>query len=414
MAGRHRRRMALFWRGMHIAALGPDEACERLGSSRDGLPEAEAARRLREFGPNRVEALPGVPLWRRFAAQFVHFFALILWFAAGLAWFAERAQPGQGMAEMGFAILAVILVNGLFSFWQEYRAEAAVEALRALLPQQATVARGGATRLIDASIIVPGDVVLIEEGDRVPAYCRLIEALGLRVDLSTLTGESLPKARDAQPCGEMAPLRARDLVLAGTTVISGRGRALVHATGRHTEFGRISELTQATGERISPLQREVARLSGFIAALATGLGVAFFLIGQAIGLPFWESLMFAVGIIVANVPEGLLPTVTLALAMATQRMARRNALVRHLPAVEALGCTSVIISDKTGTLTCNRMSVRRLWLPEGATDAHALRVMAGCHTLRRASREGASRCFAALMIALEEARKWFARRTPPG
>ncbi|GAB4167202.1 MAG: cation-transporting P-type ATPase [Rhodocyclaceae bacterium] len=373
---------------MNLAGIRVDQAHARLGSSPDGLTDEEAVRRAREFGPNRVEALPRTPLWRHLAAQFVHFFALILWLAAALALAAERAQPGQGMAEMGFAILAVILVNGLFSFWQEHRAETALAALGALLPSQAKVVRGGVSALIDASALVPGDLVLLEEGDRVPADCRLTEASGLRVDLSTLTGESLPKARSAGPDPEPDPLRAHNRLLAGTTIVSGRARALVYATGSRTEFGRISRLTQTSGERISPLQREVSRLSAFIAALAVGLGVAFFLIGQAIGLPPWANVMFAIGILVANVPEGLLPTVTLSLAMATQRMARRNALVRHLPAVEALGCTSVIVSDKTGTLTCNRMSVRRTWLPRGASPAHLLEVMAACHTLRRGRREG--------------------------
>ncbi len=148
-------------------------------------------------------------------------------------------------------------------------------------------------------------------------------------------------------------------------MVSGQARAVVYATGMRTEFGRIAQLTQSAGKQASPLQREIARLSRIVAALATGMGVALFFVGQAMGLPFWANLLFAIGIIVANVPEGLLPTVTLSLAMATQRMAKRNALVRHLPAVEALGSTTVICCDKTGTLTQNRMSVQRLWLGGG-------------------------------------------------
>ncbi len=375
-------------RAIQLAGLAAGEVFARLGSSPDGLSAAEAARRLGEFGANRVEALPRTPLWRRLAAEFFHFFALILWLAAALAFAAEHAQPHQGMAELGFAILGVIVINGAFSFWQEYRAEAAIEALEALLPQRVKVVRGGEIALIDAAMLVPGDVVLLEEGDRVPADCRLTEALGVRVNLSTLTGEPLAKARGAQPDTEVSPLRARNLVLAGTSLISGQARALVYATGANTEFGRIAHLTQTRAASGSPLQREIARMSALVAAVAAALGVMFFLIGHVIGLPFWANFMFAIGIIVANVPEGLLPTVTLSLAMATQRMARRNALVRHLPAVEALGCTTVIVSDKTGTLTQNRMSVARAWPEPAALGTRAIEVMASCHTLRR---EGGAR-----------------------
>jgi calcium-translocating P-type ATPase len=205
--------------------------------------------------------------------------------------------------------------------------------------------------------------VLLEEGDIVPADCRVIDAFGVRVNTATITGESLPKARTAEP-SEDPNLFAKNLLLAGTSLVSGQARAVVYATGMLTEFGRIAHLTQTAGEAISPLKREIARLSWLVAILATGIGIAFFLLGQAMGLPFLEGCLLAIGIIVANVPEGLLPTVTLSLAMATQRMAKRNALVRHLPAVEALGSATVICCDKTGTLTQNRMSVRCLFLGE--------------------------------------------------
>jgi len=347
---------------VHIQSLTVEEALASLHTSAAGLTAAEAQRRLAEFGPNRLEEVAREPLLLRLAREFTHFFALVLWVAAALAFFAEAFDPGQGMARLGIAIVGVILVNGVFSFWQEYRAEQAVAALRQLLPQRVVVLRDGETVELLAGGLVPGDIVLLEEGDNVPADCRLIEAFGLRVNSATLTGESLPQAFDAEPHAEAPPLAARNLVLAGTSVVSGRARAVVYATGMRTEFGRIAHLTQTAGAVASPLQREITRLSRLVAVLATGLGGVFFLVGQALGMPFWENLLFAIGIIVANVPEGLLPTVTLSLAMATQRMAKRNALVRHLPAVEALGSTTVILSDKTGTLTQNRMSVRRLWL----------------------------------------------------
>ena len=350
---------------MRIQSLTTDRALASLKTSATGLAQAEVVRRLAEFGHNRVEEVGREHFLIRFAREFTHFFAIILWIGAGLAFLAEHFDPGQGMARLGIAIVGVIIINGIFSFWQEYKAERAVAALRQLLPQKVKALRGGEIVEILADGLVPGDIVLLEEGDFIPADCRLLEAFGLRVNTATITGESLPKARNAEPSEEESPLYAKNIMLAGTTVVSGQARAVVYATGMRTEFGKIAHLTQTAGEAGSPLQREIARLSRIVAFLASGIGVAFFFIGQALGLPFWENFLFAIGIIVANVPEGLLPTVTLSLAMATQRMAKRNALVRHLPAVEALGSTTVICCDKTGTLTQNRMSVQCLWLGGG-------------------------------------------------
>jgi calcium-translocating P-type ATPase len=380
----------------------PSEALASLHTTAAGLTATEARRRLGEFGPNHVEEVGREHLLLRLAREFTHFFAIILWLGAALAFLAEAFDPGQGMARLGVAIVGVILVNGVFSFWQEYRAERAVAALRRLLPQQVKALRAGEIVQRLAADLVPGDIVLLEEGDCVPADCRLVESFGLRVNLATLTGESLPRSRTADPHAETSPLAARNVVLAGTSVVSGEARAVVYATGMRTEFGRIAHLTQTAGEAASPLQREIARLSRIVAVLASGIGGGFFLVGQALGLPFWENLLFAIGIIVANVPEGLLPTVTLSLAMATQRMAKRNALVRHLPAVEALGSTTVILCDKTGTLTQNRMAVRRLWLADGfftpqdiaarpqlAADHRALFANAAlCHNLKHVDRQG--------------------------
>ncbi|MHB1091881.1 cation-translocating P-type ATPase [Thiobacillus sp.] len=350
---------------MHIQSLTAEQSLASLHTSAAGLAAIEARRRLSEFGPNHVEEVGREHLLLRFAREFTHFFAIILWLGAALAFFAESFDPGQGMARLGVAIVGVILINGVFSFWQEYKAERAVDALRQLLPQRVMVSRDGKVVEMLATELVPGDIVLLEEGDFVPADCRLVEAFGLRVNTATITGESLPKARNADPHPEVSPLFAKNIVLAGTSVVSGQARAVAYATGMRTEFGKIAHLTQTVGAVTSPLQREIARLSRIVAFLASGIGGVFFLIGQALGLPFWENLLFTIGIIVANVPEGLLPTVSLSLAMATQRMAKRNALVRHLPAVEALGSTTVILSDKTGTLTQNRMSVQRLWLGSG-------------------------------------------------
>lgn len=343
---------------MRIQQLAVEEALASLESSPNGLTLAEAERRLFEYGPNRIEELAREPMFRRLLRQFTHFFALLLWLAALLAFFAEWRAPAQGMATLGYAILGVILVNGLFSFWQEYRAEQALAALRSLLPPQAKVLEEGTVQRILAEEVVPGDIVLLEQGDRIPADCRLIEAYGVKVNNATVTGESVPEVRDAEAAEDDDLLHSRNILLAGASLVAGQAKALVFATGMHTEFGRIAHLTQTGGEVLSPLQREIARLSRIIAVFATVLGLLFFAVGQVIGLSFWENFIFAIGIIVANVPEGLLPTVTLALAMAAERMAKRNALLRHLPSAETLGSATVILTDKTGTLTQNRMSVK--------------------------------------------------------
>jgi calcium-translocating P-type ATPase len=383
---------------VEITRLSAGEVLASLRSSEQGLDSVEARRRLGEFGPNRIEEVKGRPLWLRFLREFTHFFAVILWVAAALAFLAEVRDPGSGMWQLGVAILAVILVNGVFSFLQEYRAERAIAALRRVLPAIVNVRRDGEVLALAAELIVPGDLVLLEEGARVPADCRVIHASGLRVNLSTITGESLAKSRTADSSSEGNPLGAKNVLLAGTSLVSGQARAVVYATGMRTEFGRIAHLTQTVGEASSPLQREIVRLSRLIAVLASVLGLAVFGIGVALGLPLWQSATFAIGIIVANVPEGLLPTVTLSLAMATQRMAKRNALVRHLPSVETLGSTTAICSDKTGTLTQGRMTVQQVYVgrlaeatadPAGLVeDLHLLRNARQCHNLKRGRRDG--------------------------
>ncbi|HMA43855.1 MAG TPA: cation-transporting P-type ATPase [Gemmatimonadales bacterium] len=388
---------------MRIQRLSVEDALRSLRSDPQGLSSTEALRRLEEYGLNLVQEIRGRSLAFRFLAQFTHFFALILWVAAALAFVAERNQPGGGMATLGYAILGVILVNGAFSFWQEYRAERAIAALRRMLPQHAKALRDGKLTDIPAVQLVPGDVLLLEEGDVVPADCRLIDGAGIRVNAAALTGESVALSRVAAPSDNDDLIRAANVLLAGTSLVGGQGRALAFATGMHTEFGKIAGLTQTVQEPPTPLQLEIGRLSRLVAIISTALGVVFFAIGQALGLPFWANLTFAIGIIVANVPEGLLPTVTLALAAGAQRMARRNALVRHLPSVEALGAVTVICTDKTGTLTTNRMTVRRLYLsgrflddgreiaramPEASPERRLFEAARLCHDLKTVQRDG--------------------------
>ncbi len=348
-----------------IHQLPVADALRDLGSAVQGLAAAEAQRRLDAYGPNRVEEVGRDPLVLRFLREFTRFFSIVLWIAAGLALLAEHYEPGQGMARLAYAIIIVIVVSGVFSFWQEYRAERTLNTLRELLPPQAKVLRDGNLVQLPAAELVPGDVVLLAQGDSVPADCRLIEGFAVRVNNATVTGESLPLAREAGPATAEEAVWARNILLAGTSLVSGHATAVVFATGAYTEFGRIAHLAQTGREAVSPLRREISHLSRLIIVLAVIIGAVFLAVSWwAVGIRFWRAFIFAIGIIVAMVPEGLLPTLTLALVLATQRMARRNVLIRHLPSVETLGSTTVICTDKTGTLTQNRMLVKRLFLED--------------------------------------------------
>jgi Ca2+-transporting ATPase len=344
-----------------------------LQSTPQGLSQLEAQRRLERFGANRLPSLRRRPLVLRFIDQLVHFMALLLWVAGGLAFAA-------GTPQLGWAIWAVVLINGVFSFWQDYQAERTLAALKRSLPRQVRLFRDGVPTQISAELLVPGDRILLEEGDRVPADARLIRAVELSLDLSVLTGESQAVARHADAIavpvdGKAAVIPTREranLALAGTTVAAGRAEAIVYATGGETEFGHVAHLTAATPRGMTTLEEQVGHIVRTITVIALVMGVITFSLSLLfVGMAPLESLVFAVGIIVANVPEGLLPTVTLALAINVQRMASQKALVRRLSAVETLGSVSVICSDKTGTLTCNRMAVEATWLPEvgqGAGD----------------------------------------------
>jgi len=387
---------------MKIHQLSASDAIASLKSDPGGLSSIEALRRLDEFGFNRVEEVARESILLRFLKEFTHFFALILWLAAGLAFLAEWSDPGRGMAKVGYAILAVIVVSGLFSFWQEFRIERTLAVLRGMLPQQVDVLREGKAVRLLADRLVPGDIVLLEQGNNIPADCRLVEAFGVRVNDATVTGESLSKLRTAEPSAKDEIIHADNILLAGTSMVSGEARALVFATGMHTEFGKIAHLTQTGREAVSPLREQIAYLSRLIGILAVAIGLIFFAISRILGVPFWEGFIFAIGIIVAMVPEGLLPTLTLALVLATQRMAKRHVLIRYLPSVETLGSTTVICTDKTGTLTQNKMTVRRVWLGAGLECPPQLRVgqeapalyrpffmtASLCHDLREGDQQG--------------------------
>jgi magnesium-transporting ATPase (P-type) len=329
-----------------------------LKSQPDGLTSAEVHVRLVQHGPNALPRSVSRPWYLQLAANFVHLFALLLWVGAFLAWLA-------GMPQLCWAIVIVILINGVFSYWQEYQAERAAEALQALLPRQVTVKRENEEQLIAATEVVPGDILLLTEGVAIPADARVLVAERLRVDMSSLTGESKPVPRTADDAKIESPVFTAalpNLVFAGTSVVSGRGEAMVFATGANTEFGRIAQITQEQRDQPSPLQKELSRVTRIVTLLAVGMGVSFFIAGTMLGgLSKLSAFLFAVGIIVANVPEGLLPTLTLSLALGVRRMAGRKALIKRLSAVETLGAATVILTDKTGTLTENEMTVRELW-----------------------------------------------------
>jgi calcium-translocating P-type ATPase len=332
-----------------------------LRTSQEGLSSREAERRLVVYGPNELTRRSGLRWPRELLNQFTHPLGLLLMVAAVLAWWA--ATP-----VLTVAIAAVIVLNAGFAFVQEVQAERAVEALAAYLPARARVLRDRHRVEVQARTLVPGDVLVIEEGDRICADARLIDG-DLEVDLSTLTGESLPAARSAELVDTTGPvLAARDLVFSGTACTQGEAWALVTATGMHTELGRIAALSQRTVRADSPLERQVKRVAWLIALVAVGAGVVFLPVGAAAGLSWLAAVSFAIGLIVANVPEGLLPTITLALAVGVRDLARRGAVVKRLSAVETLGSTTVICTDKTGTLTENRMRVTRVWLPDGEVE----------------------------------------------
>ncbi|MBU4319991.1 MAG: HAD-IC family P-type ATPase, partial [Nitrospinae bacterium] len=349
---------------MKIHNLTKEEVFRTLVTSEQGLSEEEAKRRLSEFGFNEIKEAKKKSLSIRFFKQFTHFLAILLWIAAFMSFLSEYLHPGEGMLTLGIAIIAVIFINAGFTFIQEYRAEKALEELKKLLPFYVKVLRDGKEKEIYARDIVHGDVILLSEGDKVPADARLIETSGLRVNNAPLTGESEPMLRRHDAYKEEF-IESPNIVFAGTAVESGSGRAVSFATGMQTEFGRIAHLTGAVEAGLSPLQKEIVKTTRVIAVIAAVVGVLFFLLGFLIGRSFWNNFIFAIGITVALIPEGLLPTVTLALAMGSQRMAKRKALIKTLTSVETLGSVTVICTDKTGTLTQNKMTATKVWTIDG-------------------------------------------------
>jgi magnesium-transporting ATPase (P-type) len=333
--------------------LVPDAVFRALRTTPEGLSQAEAEARRAKSGANRLSTAVVASLPRQLLGHVVHFFALMLWGAAALAYVG-------GMPALAVAIVVVILVNASFSFVQEYRADRTLRALSALVPATSLVTRDGRQQTIAAADLVVGDVMLLREGDRVCADAQLVRSSDLRVDLSTLTGESEPVERDTTASAEVPrdPLDAPNLVLAGSFVASGSATAIVTATGSATRLGGISRATAAVARRPTPLRLQLDRVVRVISGIAVATGVGFFGVSLGFGMAAGDGFLFMVGVIVALVPEGLLPTLSLSLAMSATRMARRGALVRRLESVETLGATTVICTDKTGTITANEMTAR--------------------------------------------------------
>ncbi|MBJ7287920.1 cation-transporting P-type ATPase [Williamsia sp.] len=320
----------------------------------DGLDENEAARRLAVHGPNELTRSRSRTWPHELRTQFTQPLAILLFLAAVLAWVG-------GTPALSYAVLAVILLNAAFAFAQEMQAEKAVDALAAILPATTRVVRAGARRDIPAREVVPGDVLAISEGDKISADAHIISGEAT-IDLSSLTGESMPVDRTgAKGESTAALLDDRNLVFSGSTCTRGELTATVTRTGMSTELGRIASLSQPVRTEPSPLERQVKRATLIIAAVALAVGAAFLPAGLAAGLGWSAAISFSIGLIVANVPEGLLPTITLALAAGVRELARRGAVVKRLSAVETLGSVTVICTDKTGTLTENRMRVTHLW-----------------------------------------------------
>ncbi|MET8582354.1 cation-transporting P-type ATPase [Streptomyces collinus] len=341
-----------------------------LESSPRGLTAAESAAQRDRYGPNELPGASHARVWRRLLAQFTDLFAVVLLVSSALTflayWLGQPRDPAT--LQLALAILGVVLLNAGIGFAQEYSAERTAESLQAMVPHTCRILRDGERRERSARELVPGDVVVLEAGDAVPADCRLVEAQEAAVNNAALTGESDPVTRIAEPVPPGPPLEARNCVFMGTDLVAGTGKAVVLATGAATEFGRIFRLTATAPRQQTPLQRQVAVMARRVAGVALATGAALFAVRVPSGQPFVDTFVFSLGVMVALVPEGLPATLSVSLAIGVRRMARRHALVKQLLAVEALGSTSVICTDKTGTLTQAEMTVVQLWA-DGATHA---------------------------------------------
>lgn len=341
-------------------ALTGEEALERLDAAPDGLADDEANQRLEQYGPNRLQQEEAQPWWKRLLAQFNNVLMLILIVAA-------VASLLLGKPLDAAVILGVVVIIALIGFFQEGKAEKALQSIRGMLSPQATVLRGGREANIDAEQLVPGDIVKVESGDRVPADLRILEAKRLNAEEAALTGESTPVDKTDETVEEDVDLAERsDMLFAGTIVAKGTASGLVVETGERTEIGRISEMLRGVEQLKTPLVEQLDRAGRVLALCIVGAALLTGAFGVLVhGQPWTEMFMASVGLAVAAIPEGLPAIVTISLALGVQAMAGKHAIVRRLPAVETLGSIATIFSDKTGTLTRNEMTAQAIWLGEG-------------------------------------------------
>ncbi|MGB9553361.1 MAG: cation-translocating P-type ATPase, partial [bacterium] len=338
----------------HWHALKEEEAFQLLRSSPSGLTEEEAKKRLESYGLNELQEKKRTPLWARFLEQFKSPLILVL-----LAAILVSGILGETLDAL--VIAAIVLMNAILGLAQEERAERALKALKKMAVPRAQVIRGGRMAEVNSSEIVPGDIVVLSAGNRVPADARIISSFNLMTDESPLTGESLPVEKAVCTLKEETPLNERkNMVFAGTTVTYGRGEALVVTTGMATEIGKIARLLEETEKESTPLKKNLDQVGKILALMTLGICLVVFLVGVLRGAPLLFMLLLSISLAVAAIPEGLPAVVTIVLALGTQRMAQRGAIVRHLPAVETLGSTSIICSDKTGTMTLNEMTVETI------------------------------------------------------
>merc|ERR1712055_1210697 len=358
-----------------VHKISADELIKRFETNlENGLTAAQAKAKFEQYGPNALTPPPTTPEWVKFCKNMFSGFAMLLWVGAILCFVAYGIQasafeePPDDNLYLGIVLTAVVTVTGVFSYYQESKSDKIMESFKNLVPQYALARRGGEKVNIKAEELTIGDVVEIKFGDRIPADVRVIEARGFKVDNSSLTGESEPQSRSPDFTNEN-PLETKNLAFFSTNAVEGTCVGIVVHIGDNTVMGRIAGLASGLGQDETPIAKEIAHFIHIITGVAVFLGVTFFIIAFILGYNWLDAVIFLIGIIVANVPEGLLATVTVCLTLTAKRMASKNCLVKNLEAVETLGSTSTICSDKTGTLTQNRMTVAHMWFDNKIHEA---------------------------------------------
>merc|ERR1711936_593412 len=371
-----------------VHRVSVDELCKRFNSNvGEGLTDDQVAKGIAEHGLNQLTPPKTTPEWVKFCQCLFSGFAMLLWFGAILCFLAYGIQasayeePPDDNLYLGIVLSAVVTVTGIFSYYQEAKSAKIMESFKNLVPQYAVVRRNGEKITVKAAELTLGDIVEIKFGDRVPADLRVIEARGFKVDNSSLTGESEPQTRSPEFTNEN-PLVTRNLAFFSTNAVEGTCIGMVVNIGDNTVMGRIAGLASGLEGGQTPIAKEIEHFIHIITAVAVFLGVSFFIIAFILGYNWLDAVIFLIGIIVANVPEGLLATVTVCLTLTAKRMASKNCLVKNLEAVETLGSTSTICSDKTGTLTQNRMTVAHMWFDNKVWEADTTEDQSGSKDLQ--------------------------------